>query len=253
MNSKKDEKKLTKTDIKKWIIKHAPVICISLAAFIALVAVLVMVFQAKQELEQFTVKYDNLYTYILNNRMDFYTEITLNSEDEVTKMTYNGEEITFLTEPIYYNGQKKAIFPDKMSVVFPVANRAQKKINRFTTIESDGIQPVATNIGLSYALTNAFIYDGYDVFFFLEDGTISYGDKNIEISKMSFVRCEYKGALAIYNYERNEMIYEEKVEGNVIATFRNYSIDLSNDLLNVDGKSSLLIRNVDTQQLLSNN
>ena len=102
-------------------------------------------------------------------------------------------------------------------------------------------------------MTNAFVYDGYDVFFFLEGGTISYGDKIIEVSEMSFVRCEYKGALAIYNYEKNEMIYEEKVEGNVVVKFRNYSVDLSNDLLNVDGKSSLLIRNVDAQQLLSNN
>lgn len=252
--NKKQEKnvKINKTEIKKWIIKHAPVICISIVAFIVLVVVLVIAFQAKEELQQFTVESKELYTFAADHKLEYTGQLTLNHEDNVTKMTYNGEEVTFLSEPIYYKGQKKLVLPNKMSVVFPVANRNQYKINRFTVLDNEGIQLYARNVDLNYGLNNAFIYDGYDVFVFIEAGTITYGDKTIEVSPMSFARCEYRGALSIYNYEKDEMIYEEIVNENVIATFENYSIDLSNDLLIIYDEPSLLTRSVDIQPTLSN-
>ena len=251
--SKKQEKsvKISKTDIKKWIIKHAPVICISLAAFIILVVVLLFVFQAREELQQFTMESKELYTFAADHKLEYTGKLTLNHENNVTKMTYNGEEITFLSEPIYYKDQKKLVFPNKMSVVFPISNRNQYKINRFTVIDNEGVQPYAQNVDLNYGLTNAFIYDGYDVYVFVEAGTITYGDKTVEVSPMSFARCEYKGALSIYNFEKDEMIYEEMINDNVTATFENYSIDLSSDLLIVSEEPSLLTRSIDVQPMLS--
>lgn len=249
---KENKEKVDINNIKKWIKKHTPVLCISAAVFAVLVAVLLMVFQAKEELEQYTIGYNDLYTYFNNHRMEFYTEVTLNNEGDVTKMLYNGEELELVSEPIYFNGQKKVVFPSRMSVVFPYVDGNQKKINRFTQIDAEGMQPIVSNIDLKYALTDAFIYDGYDVYFFLEKGTISYGDKEIEITPLSFVRSEYDGILAVYNYENNEMIYEEKVSGNVVANFGGYSINMINDTVEIDGKSILLSKNIDTQPLLMN-
>lgn len=248
----KEKKKITKQSVKKWLKKNAPLICVSLAAFVLLVGVLIVVFQAEEELVQYEIKNENLYTYSLNHRLDFYTQVTLDHEDNVTKMLYNGEEITLFTEPIYYVGKKVAIFPRKMTVVFPINGRIQRKINRYTRVNAEGLQVVAMNTKLKYALTDSFIFDGGDVYFFNEDGVIAYGDKKIEVSKFSFIRCEYRGSLSIYDYKKDEMIFDEEVKENVIAEFKNYSINMSNDSIIVYGEPSLIDKNIDSQTLLSN-
>lgn len=250
--NKDAEVKKDKKSFKKVLMKNAPIICISFAAFLLLVGVLLVVFQAKEEITQYTIKNERLYTYMLNHRLDMTSQVTLDHDNNVTKMIYNGEEITLVSEPIYYADKAKAIFPNDMSVVFPRDNRRQMKINRYTTIEGGSVQAMLTNTNLKYALTDAFIFDGDAVYFFVEDGNIKYGDKTIPVSKFSMAVCEYRGSLAIYDYKTQKMTYEEKFEGNVIAEFANYSINLSEDKIIIKGEDYLLDKNVETQQVLSN-
>ena len=251
-NDKNAEVKKEKKSLKKILAKNAPIICISCAAFLVLVGVLLVVFQAEEEITQYTIKNERLYTFVLNHRLDMTSQVTLDHDENVTKMIYNGEEITLMSEPIYYVGKQEAVFPDAMSVVFPRDNRRQKKINRYTKVEGGSVQAMLTNTNLKYALTDAFIFDGDNVYFFVDDGTIKYGDKTVPISKFSMVVCEYRGSLAIYDYKTQKMTYEEKFEGNVIADLNTYSINLSEDKVILKGESYLLDKNVETQPLLAN-
>lgn len=248
----KEETKKEKKSLKKIILKNAPIICISFAAFLMLVGVLVIILRAEEEITQYTIKNERLYTYSLYHRLDITSQVTLDYDENVTKMIYNGEEITLMSEPIYFVGKKEAIFPREMTIVFPRENRIQKKINRYTKVDGEGVQPVLTNTNLKYALNNAFIYDGDNVYFFVNDGKVKYGDKEVSISKFSMVVCEYNGSLAIYDYSTEKMTYEKEFKGNVIAEFEGYSINLSEDKLIVNEESSLLDKNVTTQAALSN-
>lgn len=246
----KEKKKITKKNIKKWIKKNAPIICVSIAAFVLLVFVLLLMLQAEEELEQYEIKNEKLYTYSLNHRLDFYTEVTLDNKNNVTKMIYNGEEITLYTEPIYYVDKEVAIFPNRMTVVFPLNLRKQYKLNRYTRVNGESVQVILQNENLEYGLNNSFVYDGDDVYFFVEDGVIKFGDKSVEVSKFSFVRCEYRGSLSIYNYETDTMTYEEKVTDNVIATFDTYSVNLSVDSITVNNEPSLIDKNIEIMEVL---
>ena len=185
METKKNDKKL-----KKEIMKKAPIICGSIVAFLLLLGVLLFVFEANEEITQFTIKNEKLYTYSLYHRMDFYTEVTLDHEENVTKLLYNGEEFTLFTEPIYYAEKDLAVFPNRMSVVFPLEGKKQRKINRYTKVDGRGEQIVISNNNMKYALTDSFIYDGGDVYVFTDGGIVKYGDKEIAISKMSMLVCE---------------------------------------------------------------
>ena len=127
-------------ELKKTIVKNAPVVCISFAAFILLVVALMFVFRAKEELVQYSIKNENIYTFASNVRLDFYSTITLDHEENVTKLVSGSDELELGSEPIYYVGRKEAIFPNKMTVVFPLENRTQKKINRYSIIDGQGIQ-----------------------------------------------------------------------------------------------------------------
>lgn len=249
METNKNETKKTKINkriIKKWFKNHAPIICISFAAFIILVGVLLALFQAEEELVKYTVKDEKLYTYSGTIKLEFDTEITLDHNEKVTKLVAGEEEIEVFTEPIYYEDKKQVIFPNAMSVVFPMNDRLQRKINRYTVIDGSYSSPMAQNVKLNYALIDAFVYDGFDVYFFTEKGKITYGEKTVEVPAFSFVRCEYNGSIYIYNYETKEMIYEEEFKGNVMAEFEGYSINLSYDTIVVDGEPSLLSKNINS-------
>lgn len=236
--------------IKKWLKKHAPIICISFAAFIVLLSVLLVLFQAEEELVKYKIKNEKLYTYSGQIRLDFYTEITLDHDNNVTKLISGKDEIELLTEPIYYEGKKQVIFPNVMAVIFPMNNDCQKKLNRYTIINGDASHPIANNVNLSYALVDSFIYDGYDVYFFTEDGKITYGDKVVEVSAMSFIRVEYNqgvnGSLYLYNYEKNEMYFDEDVNDTVVAEFEEYSVNLSYDKIIVGEDSRILNKNINS-------
>lgn len=237
-------------EFKKMILKNAPVVLISFAAFVLLTVALMFVFRAKEELVQYSIKNENIYTFAANVRLDFYSTITLDHEENVTKLISGSDELELGNEPIYYAGRKEVIFPNKMTVVFPLENRTQKKINRYSIIDGQGLQPVVSNVNLKYALTNSFIYDGYGIYFFLEPAKITWGNNEVTIPFFSYVYCDYRGDLIIYNYDTEEIIYHELVNDVVMAELENYKINLSHDSIIVNDKSTLIQKNIEALQML---
>ena len=245
----KNEKK--KVSIKKWIIKHAPAIVISFAAFVLLVGVLLAVFQAKEELVQYSIKNENVYMIVAGEKFDYFSEITLDHEDKVTKLYINETfEKNLYNEPLYFANKDEAIFPNTMAVIFPIEGKIQKKVNRYTTVNGEGLQAILSNQGLKYALTDGFLYDGKDIYFFVEDGTLTWGDQKIEISAMSFVSCYYHEDLYVYDYESKKAMVFEKVDEDILATFDNYSVNISYDSVIVGEDSFLLQKNVEALPIL---
>lgn len=236
--------------IKKYIKNNASLVCLSCGAFLLLTVALLFVFRAKEELVQYSIKNENIYTFAANLRLDFYSTITLDHENNVTKLVSGAEELELYNEPIYYVGRKEAVFPNKMTVVFPLENRIQKKINRYTVVDGQGIQPVVSNVNLKYALNDSFIYDGSNIYFFLEPAKVTWGNNSVDVPFFSFVFCDYRGDLIIYNYDTEEIIYHEMVNDVVMAEFKNYKINMSHDSIIVNDKSSLLQKNIESLKLL---
>lgn len=250
MTKTKEKKKVS---VKKWIIKHAPAIVLSFASFVLLVGVLLAVFQAKQELVQYSIKNEDVYLIIQDARMDFESQITLDHEDKVTKLYIDDEfEMNLTSEPLYYVNKEEAIFPNSMSVIFPIEGKIQKKLNRYTVANGEGMQMIISNQGLKYALTDGFIYDGADLYFFAEDGVLKWGTNEIEVSAMSTVSCYYQGDLSIYNYDKKEAVLYENVQEDVIAEFDSYTINLSYDSVAVSDGSFLLQKNIEKLPTLTN-
>ena len=252
MNKTNNAKK-NKFSLKKWIDKNAPAIVISFAAFVLLVGVLLAAFQAKEELVQYSIKNESVYLMLQDEKVDFESQITLDHENKVTKLYVGDEfEMDLTTEPIYYEKKAEVVFPSSMSVIFPIEGKVQKKLNRYTVANAEGIQTIISNQGLKYALTNGFIYDGADLYFFAEPGTVRWGTNQVEISPLSFVSCFYHGDLVIYNYETKEAKLYENVQEDVIMEFDSYTINLSYDSVAVSDGSFLLQKNIENLPVLTN-
>ena len=250
--TKTTENKKNKFSFKKWIIKHAPAIVLSFAAFVLLVGVLLAVFQAKQELVQYSIKNEPVYLVVQDAVMEFDSQITLDHDEKVTKLYIDDAfEMDLMTEPLYYANKEEAVFPNTMSVIFPIEGKIQKKLNRYTVANGEGIQTIITNQGLKYALVNGFIYDGGDLYFFTEPGTLRWGTNVVELSAMSFVSCYYHGDLSIYNYDKKEAVLYENVMDDVIMEFEDYTINLSYDSVAVSDGSFLLQKNIENLPVLT--
>ena len=152
----------------------------------------------------------------------------------------NGQEVDLDSQPIYYKGMDKVIFPQEMSVVYPTTGQSYK-IPRFTNME---IQNGTTYIDVSkMPLNNVFIYDGNDLYFFIDDAKVIVGETQVDLSPFSYVMYNYNSELYIYNHRDDQMYYLPSVTDDVFVETNNYKLNLNIDSITYKNKEKLLIKN----------
>ena len=114
--------------------------------------------------------------------------------------------------------KKKVIFPKNMNVVFPKSSFKQYKVNYYTVLTKDNDDYKLTNKNLNYRISNSFLYDGNDLYFFITEGTVTFSNQSIKIPPMSYVSYTYgNGELYIYNYDEDKVYYyPAMIDGDVI-------------------------------------
>lgn len=165
----------------------------------------------------------------------------------------NGKVIYLDSTPIYYKETLgKVLLPNKMEVVYPEKGKVYK-LDDFSNIIQDSNVMYAKRLKKDNkkSINNSFIYDGEDLYFFLEETTITVGKKKYKLSPLSYAIVNYRQNIEFYDYEKDEYIIldEEQATSNsdVIATNKNkdYKINLSVDSFSTDSTDQLLIRNID--------
>lgn len=205
---------------------------------------------AKKEIEEYVIKNEELYMYFGNQKIEYDSKITLNRKNNITKLIVDDEEQDFDSEPLYYRNEAKAIIPQNMLVVFPLKGILHKRINYFSTIHYMNNKVELTFTDMKKDITGSFLYDGDDLYLFTEKVTIKFNDNSYEITPLSFVLCNYKGDLYIYNYEKDEMLSFENVNALVYAKNENYEINLSVDSVQFNDKNVLLAKNINTIEII---
>lgn len=121
------------------------------------------------------------------------------------------------------------------------------KINYFSKIIQD--ENLSTRVEKRDKRTyidNCLIYDGKDLYFFLQNETITIGDKEYKISPLSYVKVKYQEFIEIYNYDKDECIYiqdENIVKEDVVIKSQYYTLNLTTDSIKYGNSEQLLISN----------
>ena len=241
----KDSKKMKLKDIEKKFNKIAPFFLFTVVAVIVVVVVILSSHYARKEIEEYSIRNKEIYTYIGGKKFTFNGKITLNRKNNVTNLELNGGNFELGREPLYVEGEETVIFPSSMSVVFPSYSVAQYKINYFTIFDNSGNQPQLIGTDLKYIITNGFIFDGNNVYFFIRDTKIVFGGNEVTIPAMSFVDCQYKGNLEIFDYSKKESKVYENVTDDVFAIDKDFKLNLSHDIVELSSSSALLIKDID--------
>jgi len=222
-------------------------LALAITILIMLVLVVASVLFAKKGLNEYKIKNENIYIYFGEEKFEFNSDVILDKDNNVTSLKSNDKKLNLYSEPVYIKNKKKVIFPKSMNVVFPKSSFKQYKINYYTVLTKDNEDYKLTNKNLDYRISNSFLYDGNDLYFFITKGTVTFSNQSIDISPMSYVNYSYgNGELYIYNYDEDKVYYyPAMIDGDVIFKNDDFELNISSDSVKSGTKNKLLRKNID--------
>ncbi len=222
-------------------------LALMLTILIMLLLVVISLLLAKKNLNEYKIRNENIYMYFGEKKFEFNSDVILDKDNNITSLKTNNKKLNLYSEPVYIKNKKKVIFPKSMNVVFPKSSFKQYKINYYTVLTKDNEDYKLTNKNLDYRISNSFLYDGNDLYFFITKGTVTFSNQSIDISPMSYVNYSYgNGELYIYNYDEDKVYYyPAMIDGDVIFKNDDFELNISSDSVKSGTKNKLLRKNID--------
>lgn len=246
--SKKRKEQLEKEEelLEKKKRRKNTIITVSIVS--ALIVIIIIVSIIISNLNSTKTESHNFFQWYSGQKVEYKGELTFTRKEGLTELKATDKKVTLDSTPVYYaEKENKVIFPEDMAIVFPHNNGMMYRINHFSNIieESNDVY-LETNLAVETnktKLDQAFLYDGQDLYFFLERCNITVNGTTYEVSPLSYAIVRYKQRVEIYNYEKDEyqvIDIQDGQEAKVITD--TYTINMSFDSLQTKEKEQLLIR-----------
>lgn len=178
-------------------------------------------------------KYDNyrnkqdtlVYQYFGGIKNEYTAIITYNLNDVIVSVEAKDKKIEFDSTPIYYKEKNMVLFPNEMSIVFPLREGSQYKLYKNSVYEkNDNIHMIKNNTDKS-EYSYFFLFDGKGLFFFPDEVTLKIdGREYAKLSSMSYVKIIGGYSMEYYDKEK------EKAE---VIEIEGKKITAENDKINV--------------------
>lgn len=215
-----------------------PLFTISLVlGFVAIVALIVYL-----AMQIGTVTY-NEPLYRMDNGLTFSYEGTtrIRRTDDGFFLRNAGAEEALPTSPIYFENRDAILLADQMVLVRPELENMSGKTGYFMEVVESGGKYTARIDRKNVEIDEGFLFDGMNMYVFLEPTTISWRDQSIELEPFSYAIVHYNLRLEIYPLG-GEPVIEQTGEVLVEAQPKgaSYSIDLSKDILRGEQGEMLL-------------
>ena len=182
---------------------------------------------------------ESVFQYFGGFRTEYTAIVTYNLKKSIVDVTPKDIKIEYDGTPIYYLDEDKVLFPKEMTIVFPLREGSQYKINKYSTYYKENeLHYINNNIDTgNYSVF--FLYDGNGVYFFPYEVSLNINGKEVvKLSEMSFVSMS-DDSVIYYNYKESESkmldienkkvtISSEKINVNLVE---NYVISFGNEVL----------------------
>lgn len=218
-------------------------ILILFAMILVLVCTFVLLFYVNEYRKYKTVE-SNFYYYYSTNKIDFTAKVTINSKENILLIEKEGLDLS--TYPIYYKDEERLVLSKNIEVVYPFKSKSLYKLGYFSEVYiKDNYIFVNSEYGKG-RLYDCFLYDGDDIYVFVEPTVIMIGDTKYNLSELSYVLVNNIG-IEIYNKIDDTFTYIDNVNSSnfVYAYTEEYMINLTNDTYEYKGTYYSLIKNVD--------
>lgn len=183
-------------------------------------------------------------TYQMVNGMQLKQDenavIQMDEEDEVKVQKTNEVLLPF---PIYYEEKIASVYINAMAVINPI-DVTNKKINYFSMIYQKDNKLYVKEKEKEKQIKDSFLFDGEDIYVFLEDTNVTFNKKTITLSPLSYVKVIKNSIIQYYDYKKKEF-KQEKIKDDVTATLNDAKLFLHTDVLVTKDVQVLLYGKVD--------
>lgn len=221
---------------------------IAIVAVLLFMSILLVVGLLLNRLNTTKIEEHSFYQYFIGRKFEYQGGLKLTRKNDITELTFQDTQVQLDSTPVYYADiENKVLFPEDMALVFPSQNGLMYKIDHFSNLFFETETTYLEKEGRT-ALKNAFLFDGQDLYFFLEKTTLKVGEEQYELSPLSYVICSYQDTIEIYQKEQDKYTILENKSKEVLASTSEYTINLNTDSIQMGEQQQLLIKNKDKLQ-----
>ena len=220
-----------KEKIKEFINKHY-VILIPICLIIILILAFAIYNIHRLYVNHTTDEKASFYQYFAGRKVEYEGTLKINRKNNIVDLDTGKQKIELTSVPVYYQEDKvKVLFPRSMTIFRPLSGYKQDKTVNFSTITWDKNKTEYLLKSNEYdgEIANSFLYDGVDLYFFLTETNIKIGNDEITLSPMSYIRVNVGNSLEYYDHESDTYKMMEITTEQVIATNKDFEVNLSSD------------------------
>ena len=194
-------------------------------------------------------RYDNyrdkkeaaVYQYFVGNKIEYTAIVTYNLKKVIVDIEGKNAKINYDSTPVYYQNEDTIIFPEEMTIVFPLKGGVSYRINKYTIygMKDEFHQLISGRINEKY--NHFFLYDGKGLYFFTDEIKLKINDEDfITLSPNSYAQIVGEYSLIYYDKENDKSEVIDIYGKNVVAENDNVKVDLTDAAYYIFGKRSLL-------------
>lgn len=221
------------------------------------VVILITLFLYGREYKNNRYAYESeveVYQYFSTNKIEYTAKISRNRSNVILDIESDEFNVSLDSTPMYIKDSDKVIFPKEMSVFFPIKDR-QYLVNSLTELYKENDLYYLNQKGINKTFDYMFLYDGKDLYFFIDSVKVLIGDREINLSPMSYVDCSYLNFISIYDRESDtyEIIELDNTMRSILVSNDYMTIDVANDKVIYKDDFTLLINDFSTLAKLVDN
>ena len=212
---------------------------------IIIIFIVLLFFIFNKKVKEYKIENHEVYQYFMGFKMEYKGSIKLNKDNhEITKITFGDDSVNLNSTPLYYKDEKKVLFPESMSVIRP-SDGTQYRISYYSIFYRDLDYYSVKNGEKNQKITNSVIYDGNDLYFFVENVVVSFGQRNIELGPFSYIVVDtFNHSLEVYDYKDDKSEVYSDITDEVTIKGNKYKINATYDVMYYNDKSRLLIKDI---------
>ena len=193
-----------------------------------------------------------VFQYFYEKKYEYNLKVSKNRRDVIVDIAPQDIKVEYDSTPIYYKNSDVIILPKDMSVVMPTLSCQEYISKSYSYITYKNGNYTLTTNKYNNKLNHYFLYDGLDLYFFIEPVTLTINEEKIELSPFSYIIAKYNNSISYYDKKTDTFKVIETKDDNSIIENKYYSINISKDTLNYQGTNVILTSSIDNLMTIDN-
>lgn len=210
-----------------------------------LVIAIIMIIRLNNKSYKYEIRDEKIYTYIGERKYEYDSKVTIDAKGNVSKIKSKDEQLEISSYPIYYTTKKQVVFAEKMALINPYNDISQNSSAKIFSITNTLNNSYMKSNDVEKDISEYFLFNGEDMYFFVNNVDISFDNYKETLPPFSYIILDMVNDLYIYNYDKDEMNKQANINSDVIVSFNDCSINLTDDSIKCGDNEALLIKNIE--------